>query len=200
VITTMQLHLIMPRCPEINLASYAGYLGAALISGNAITVTRASAFIAHLAHESGELRWWEEIAEGNAYEGREDLGNTESGDGPRYKGHGPIQITGRANHKACGDALGLDLLADPQLLCTPEVGFRGAMWFWNVGAGLRLSRAAQKRVPVGSDLNVIADIPDFVATTLAVNGGTNGLDQRLAYYHRALEVLGIVALWGTRLG
>jgi putative chitinase len=177
--TPEQLKAILPRCPPDKLELYAQHLTEALISGNLDTVTRAAAFIGQLAHESGELRWWEEQADGTAYEGRKDLGNTEPGDGPRFKGHGPIQITGRANHDACGDALGLDLIANPRLLCEPGPGFARAVWFWN-------SRR----------LTPLADQFDIVRITKSINGGLNGFEQRVAHYRRALEVLGRTAKLG----
>jgi len=193
MLTVRQLQMIMPGCPIDKQDSYTTHLNAALISGMLNTVTRAAAFLAQLAHESGELHWWEELADGKAYEGRLDLGNTERGDGAKFKGHGPIQITGRANHLACGQALGLDLIANPRLLCEPGPGFQSSVWFWTVGAGQRLSMAAKARMPAGANLNDIADRPDFEAVTLAVNGGLRGYDQRLIYYRRALEVLGLTA-------
>lgn len=177
--TPEQLKTILPRCPPAKLELYAQHLTEALISGNLDTVTRAAAFIGQLAHESGELRWWEEMADGTAYEGRKDLGNTEPGDGPKFKGHGPIQITGRANHDACGDALGLDLIANPRLLCEPGPGFASAVWFWN-------SRG----------LTPLADQLDMLRITKAINGGLNGFEQRVTYYRRALEVLGLTAKLG----
>lgn len=179
MITAQQLQMIMPKCPKNNLELFADPLSYAIESGNLMTVTRAAAFLGQLAHESGELRWWEEQADGSAYEGRKDLGNTEPGDGPKFKGHGPIQITGRANHDACGDALGLDLITNPRLLCEPEPGFQSAVWFWN-------SRG----------LSALADQLDFMKITKLINGGFNGLEQRVAYYRRALEVLGITASLG----
>jgi putative chitinase len=179
MITAKQLEMIMPKCPKDNLELFTEHLGYALESGNLTTVTRAAAFLGQLAHESGELRWWEEQADGSAYEGRKDLGNTEPGDGPKFKGHGPIQITGRANHDACGDALGLDLITNPRLLCEPVPGFQSAVWFWN-------SRG----------LSALADQLDFMKITKLINGGFNGLEQRVAYYRRALEVLGITASLG----
>lgn len=147
------------------------------------TPLRAAAFVAQLAHESGSFVYFEEIASGRAYDGREDLGNTRavairiakehgSTPGPWWKGHGPIQITGFDNHRDCGDDLGLDLLHSPRLLCKPEHGFRAAGWFWD-----------------GRDLNYYADKQDFLRITKKINGGTNGLEDRKAYYARAKEEL-----------
>ena len=75
------------------------------------TPARIAHFMAQIAHESGGLRWMEEIADGSAYEGRFDLGNTQPGDGKRFKGAGVIQLTGRANYEAFSEFIG-----DPQVM------------------------------------------------------------------------------------
>lgn len=167
------LRLILPHAPATLLSDFLPHIVAAMRENAITTVTRAAAFLGQLAHESAELKYMEEIASGAAYEGRADLGNTQPGDGKRYKGRGPIQLTGRTNYRAAGLALGLDLEAQPQMAALPEVGFRVAGWFW--------SKAG---------LNKLADMPDFRAITRVINGGYNGMEQRLAYYHRALEVIG----------
>lgn len=160
-----QLAAICPRCPD------PGTVSAAL--NNAMTefgVTDHAMFVAQLAHESGEFRYVREIASGLAYEGRKDLGNDEEGDGRRYKGRGYLQITGKANYRECGAALGLDLVAHPELLELPVLAARSAGWFW------------QSRKLNGLSLT---------ACTRRINGGLNGLDQRRAYYLKAREVLGL---------
>lgn len=137
------------------------------------TPLRQAAFLAQIAHESGSLKYVREIASGDAYEGRADLGNTEAGDGVRFKGRGLIQITGRANYRDCGEALGLDLLATPSALEQPANACRSAAWFWN-----------------SRKLNPLADREDFRGITKKINGGYNGWDDRVKYYERAKEVLG----------
>jgi len=132
------------------------------------TKLRHNHFIAQLAHESGEFRYMEELASGAAYEGRKDLGNTQAGDGVRFKGRGLIQITGRANYTAVGKALGVDFLSSPELLETPQYAVISACWFWN-----------------SRNLNVLADKDDFLGITKKVNGGTNGLSDRKMYLDRA---------------
>ncbi len=136
------------------------------------TPARQAAFIAQIAHESGQFRYVRELASGAAYEGRVDLGNTMKGDGVRFRGRGLIQITGRANYKACGAALGLDLILYPELLEQPMYACRSAAWFWK-------SRG----------LNELADAGDQVKITRRINGGTNGLAERLAYFEIAKKVI-----------
>lgn len=135
------------------------------------TPERQSAFLAQVGHESGQLRYVKELASGDSYEGRKDLGNTEPGDGRRYKGRGLIQITGRANYASCGDALGLDLIVEPELLEQPINACRSAGWFWR-----------------SHGLNELADAGDFLRITKRINGGTNGLADRQALYAKAQEV------------
>lgn len=125
---------------------------------------RAEYFLAQVLHESGGLRWFEELADGSAYEGRRDVGNVHPGDGRRYKGRGPIQLTGRANYRWAGAELGLPLEAHPELASHHEVGWRIAALYWKA-----------------HDLNRIADAGDFLLATRRINGGTNGLDDRRRY-------------------
>ena len=170
-----QLRSIMPNLPD---AEYLPHLNAAMAEAYVNTSLRQAAFLAQLAHESGELQWFEEFADGWDYEGREDLGNVYQGDGPRYKGRGPIQLTGRYNYRAAGEALGLDLEGYPEQVATPEVGFRTACWYWTSGSSC-------------GDLNYYADVGDFDTICLCVNGGWNGYQERWAYYNVACQVLGV---------
>ena len=132
---------------------------------------RIAAFLAQIAHESGELRYVREIASGEAYEGRKDLGNVHPGDGKVFRGRGLLQITGRTNYKRCGDALGIDLSGNPSLLEEPDLACRSAAWFWKERG-----------------LNELADKGDFKLITKRINGGYNGWLERLGYYERAKEV------------
>lgn len=168
-----QLKRICPQIAEDLLEPFVDPLNAAMEEfGISDNPGRESAFLAQVAHESGGFYYMQELASGAAYEGRADLGNTEPGDGKRYKGRGPIQITGRANYQACGAALDLDLIGQPELLELPENGCRAAAWFWH-----------------GKHLNELADAGDFLRITKRINGGTNGWEDRLAYYKRAQRVL-----------
>ena len=95
------------------------------------TGLRLAHFMGQCAHESLGFKAMEEIASGAAYEGRADLGNTQPGDGKRYKGRGPIQTTGRANYRRDGRALGIDLERHPKLLSTPSLGLMASTLFWS---------------------------------------------------------------------
>lgn len=144
------------------------------------TVKRAAMFCAQIGHESAGLRYMEELASGKEYEGRRDLGNIHPGDGPRYKGRGPIQITGRANYREVSEwahAKGIVpsrtyFVDHPQQLASHDYGFLGAVWYWTVAR----------------DMNHYADRDDIVGATKAVNGGTNGLDDREMRWHHCLKM------------
>ena len=138
---------------------------------------RQAAFIAQVGHESGRLIYvrelWGPTPTQEGYEGREDLGNTEPGDGFRFRGRGLIQVTGRANYATCGAALCLPLTDSPELLESPSNAAQSAAWFWN-----------------SRNLNDLADIGDFNTITRRINGGLNGLQDRLALYALAKSALG----------
>lgn len=168
------LQAIMPHLPSAKAKLFLGPLNRTMTQNEINTPLRRAAFLAQLAHESGELRYMEEIASGEAYEGRASLGNTQPGDGKRYKGRGPIQLTGRYNYRQAGKALGLDLEGQPEQATDPETGCRIAGWFWNT-----------------RKLNALADAGDFTAITRKINGGLNGQVQRERYYQKAKEIFGV---------
>jgi len=167
-----QLRRIMPNLSQQKAEQYLPHINRAMSEAGITTKNQKAAFLAQLAHESGQLRYMEEIASGSAYEGRRDLGNTQPGDGTRFKGRGPIQLTGRNNYRAAGQALGIDLENNPRRAADPDVGFRTAAWFWK-------SRG----------LNSLAEAGNFREVTRRINGGYNGLSDRQQYYNRALSVL-----------
>ena len=168
------LQSIMPYA-KARIPSFIAPLNAAMQEYHINSPLRQAAFIAQIAHESGELRYVKEIASGAAYEGRKDLGNTQPGDGMRYKGRGLIQITGRNNYAECGKAMGVDLITNPELLETNGLACRSAAWFW-----------------ASRGLNDLADKGDFERITKRINGGLNGYQERLVYHARAKTALGVV--------
>jgi len=139
------------------------------------TRQREAMFIAQLLHESGEFRYLAELG-GNAYLSKYDtgrlaarLGNTPEadGDGQLYKGRGLIQVTGKYNYKKCGEALKLPLLINPELLENPRHAVSSACWYWQ-----------------SSKLNRFADTDNILSCTKAINGGTNGLEDRKQYWEK----------------
>jgi len=140
------------------------------------TPLRVAHFLAQIAHESDGFCTTEEYADGRAYEGRRDLGNVQAGDGPRYKGRGLIQLTGRMNYALTGKALGLDLVGAPLSVNDPITYLLVSCNFWT---RLKINRAC--------------DADDLYEVTRLVNGGLNGLDSRLAYLTRAKALVAPLA-------
>ena len=174
-ITEQQLLQILPNAGS-NAGVFFPALNTAMNRYGIVGTARAAAFIAQVGHESGQLRYvreiWGPTAQQLTYEGRADLGNTVKGDGSKYRGRGLIQITGRANYAACGEALGLDLINKPELLELPQNAAMSAAWFWST-----------------KGLNTLADQGDFPKITRRINGGLNGLEDRLQLWERAKKVL-----------
>lgn len=171
--TPSDLLRIMPYAKP-HIAAFFTPLCSAMDEFEVNTPARQAAFLAQVGHESGQLRYVRELATGAAYEGRVDLGNTESGDGTRFKGRGLIQITGRSNYLRCSMALFNDdrLIHFPELLEDPTNACRSAGWFWQ-----------------SHGLNELADAGNFLRITKIINGGTNGFADRSALYVTAKEVL-----------
>jgi putative chitinase len=138
-----------------------------------LSKARVAAFLAQIGHESGGLRFTIELASGEAYEGRKDLGNVNQGDGSRYRGRGWIQLTGRHNYRQAGKAIKVDLELFPTLAQSNNYMGLIAAWFWH-----------------SRNLNFWADRGDFLTITKLINGGVNGLSDRLNYWERAKTVLG----------
>ncbi|MDO8033568.1 glycoside hydrolase family 19 protein [Janthinobacterium sp. SUN128] len=170
-VTLAQLLAIMPLA-RTRAVAFLAPLNAAMVEFGITTPARQASFLSQVGHESGQLRYVRELASGHAYEGRVDLGNTQRGDGVRFRGRGLLQVTGRANYAACGKALGLDLLAQPELLEQTVNACRSAGWFWQTRG-----------------LNALADAGDQERVTRRINGGVNGLAERLALYREARKVL-----------
>jgi len=192
MLTAEQLKKIMPGLTEKKSSELLPFLQAAMTEFAIEAPARAAAFLAQLAHESGQFRFMEELwgptAAQQRYEPQSSLattlGNTDPGDGRRFKGRGPIQITGRANYRRFGDLLGIQLIADPPRAALPELAFRIAALFWSK-----------------KGLNELADLATddaFREITRRINGGFNGLEQRRTFYAAARSVLGVTTPPATR--
>lgn len=151
------------------------------------TPQRIGGFVSQVGVESEDLKYTKEIASGNAYEGRKDLGNIYPGDGRKFKGRGLIQVTGRKNYRDCSLALFKDdrLERNPELLSSPSCAVESACWYWDV-----------------RNVNSICDKPEdwhkagvhnydkITWISVLVNGGLNGITERRENYARARKVLG----------
>lgn len=174
MIKPAQIKAIMPAATATNIATYSPLLATWMPAYLIYTPIRQAAFLAQIAHESGQLRYVREIADGSTYEGRKDLGNQYPGDGVKFKGRGLIQITGRANYKNISTAFDIDFIKEPALLELPTYACRSACWWWEV-----------------HNLNELADKDDMKGMTRRINGGLNGFADRMVFYARAKKVFGI---------
>lgn len=159
-------------------------IGAVTIQYGISTVLRQAHFIAQICHESDGFCTLHEYASGKEYEGRiKGLGNTQPGDGARFKGRGLIQLTGRANYHVFGALLALPLEENPELACDAAVAVQLACSFWQQ-----------------NHINPFCDLDDIVHVTRRVNGGLNGLDQRKRLLLRAKAALGIPVFGPPKTG
>lgn len=131
------------------------------------TPLRLAHCLAQLAHESAGFRTTEEYASGRAYEGRRDLGNTEVGDGTRYKGRGLIQLTGRYNYRKYGELLGIDIESSPELVRRFPLAMEVSLLYWKLNG-----------------LNELADQDKVRTITRRINGGFNGIADRKNYLNK----------------
>ena len=132
------------------------------------TRLRIAHFLGQTCEESAGFRTTEEFASGKEYNGRADLGNTQPGDSPRFKGRGLLQITGRANYERYGKALGVDLVDNPTTAAEPALSLKIACEYWK-----------------DRNINADCDRDDAQAVTRKVNGGLNGLSERIAFTQKA---------------
>jgi putative chitinase len=173
------LTALMPDATAAAVSRYLQPLMDGMDANGIDTPLRKAHFLAQLGHESCDLRYSQELASGTAYEGRTDLGNTQAGDGPRFKGRGLIQVTGRFNYAAYGRHKDRDFVTPPthNLLATdPELAVDVSCWFWT-----------------RHNLNSIADTDDIRAVTKVINGGYNGLPDREVRLNRAKCFLPLAA-------
>ncbi|WP_218511606.1 AAA family ATPase [Variovorax sp. dw_308] len=172
------LRHIMPGLPAQKAEVYLPYLQVVMHEFGINTPLRQAAFLAIIAHESAELRVLEEIWGPNAfqlkYEMNKSLGNTQPGDGQRFKGRGVVLITGRYNYARFGKLLDMDFISNPELMSTPEVAILIGADFWEE-----------------KGLNKFADVGDISTIQRRVSGGLLRLDGLSKYYQRAKETFGI---------
>ena len=212
LITVDELRRLMPQLSLADAGTYAPLLDAAMREFSIDNKRRRCAFLANLAHESQQLTRWEEnlnykaprlmevfdkyfnpnqarqyahkpkMIAARVYANRMGNGNEESGDGWTYRGRGPIGLTGKTNYLAYSHLLRINLVGDPDLAAHPEHGFRIAAAFWN----------SRKLNALADHLNFKGDKDErevFIEITISINGGMNGLTDRLNYFRVAKQVL-----------
>lgn len=181
VLTPEMLRAIVPSLSATRAAELTPFIEAAFKSAKMTTPRQKAAFIAQCAHETGGFATFREYGSDayfRRYDGRKDLGNTQPGDGARFRGRGALQLTGRTNYKKASLFLFGDtrLLSNPKSVEEPALAFAVSAWFWD-----------------SRKLNGPAEAGDFKLVTRRVNGGYNGYEDRLKYYARALKAYGAPA-------
>ena len=173
-ITLEEFQAIAPNLDEESAREWLPYLNASMAYADIDSEERKAAYLGQITHETDGFNTLEEYASGAAYEWRDDLGNTQAGDGRRYKGRGAIQLTGRANYREIGKRLGVDFEKNPELLETPQYAFLASADYW-------------KR----HDLNTLADKGDFEGITDVINyyDPETHRRKRRQYHAKATSVL-----------
>lgn len=138
------------------------------------TPVRIAHFIGQTMEEAAGYCTLREFASGREYEGRHDLGNTQPGDGVRYAGRSPLQLTGRANYDRVGKELGLPLVDHPEMAEQMPYALEISCAYWR-----------------DHRINALADLDDIEHVTRAINGGWNGIAQRISYTDKAKHALGL---------
>jgi putative chitinase len=164
----------------VDYSQYVDSVGQCLAECECNTVLRIAMWMAQVGTESAGLKYMEEIADGSQYEGRTDIGNTQPGDGQRFKGRGPIQITGRGNYTALSAwAADQNLVPSPTFfvdnptqLASAQYGFMGVTWYWTTQR----------------PMNDAADAGDVKLATQYVNGGYHGLPDRQDRYTKNIAI------------
>lgn len=176
-VSLAQFVAIAPNIPLATAKEYLTLLNQAMREGGIHSRMQQAAFLAQIAHESWQFTRMEERPlrgrpDFNQYDDMRVLGNSQPGDGKRFRGRGVIQLTGRYNYTRASKALDLDLVNNPDLAADPKYAFKIAVWYWN-----------------DHGANAIAESGNFRAVTRLINGAYTNLQDRLSYYHLALRIL-----------
>lgn len=189
-------------CTPAVSSHWAGPISEAMAEFGITTPERIAAFLAQVAHESAGLtrvsenlnyradrllavfpRYFDaenvtlyagdpSAIASRVYANRMGNGPEQTMDGWHFRGRGLIQLTGRDNYRACGNALGVDLIDNPDLLTEADLAARSAAWFWQ-----------------SHGLNELSDAGRFAEITKRINGGTHGQPARVALWEQAKAVL-----------
>lgn len=181
MITVDMLKKLSPKAKDSIVNDIVKYLNIYLLNYEINIPLRIAHFMAQAAHESDGFKtlseYWGPTEAQKRYEGRRDLGNVEKGDGYKYRGRGIFQLTGRANYRQMGKKLNVDLQKEPDLAATGEISVQTALEYWK-----------------SRNLNMYADKDDIKEVTRRINGGYNGLEDRINYLNRAKKIFANVTI------
>jgi putative chitinase len=151
--------------------------------------TERSQFFAQVSHESGNFLFYRELASGKDYDitvnprKAKDLGNDQPGDGPKYKGRGGIQVTGKNNYRECGSYINKNLVAEPALLERSDLGSESAIWYWVKRVRPQMAKRVNSKSYIKSGKpRTPIDFTNTCLVTHIINGGFNGLQDRLVKF------------------
>lgn len=168
----------LPGADQANVTAWLPDINAAMAEAGIDTPQRAAAFLAQVGQETAGFDTLTEYSDGSDYNGRADLGNTQPGDGQKYKGRGGLQLTGRHNYELASQALGVDFVNHPELVADPQYAFATAAWYWT---SHNLNDVADKTNP--------KDPASIDPVSKIINGGSHGQDVRRDHFARACEIL-----------
>lgn len=190
IVEESQIVAILLHAKPANIILYFPFMQKYFAEYGIDTAQRIGGFIAQTAEESANYSAVVEFDSGAAYEGRKDLGNTQPGDGVKFKGRGIIQITGRLNYLSCSHALFGDdrLLTNPEILEQPEFAVASACWFWTKVKGLNVICDKAEDWTIFSN-HFQKTYTKIQWITILINGGLNGIADRTANYAAARRVL-----------
>jgi len=154
------------------------YLQSVFIQAGVTDPIKLAQWMGQCKHESGYFQYLEEIASGSAYEGRSDLGNTQPGDGVKFKGRGFIQCTGRVNYQSMTKYFNVDFVNNPTKMADLEWAAKSVIWFFNVAR----KPGFKNRTMTQPYSDTTAFWEDTLSVSAMVNGGTNGLQERIKFF------------------
>ncbi|MDB5967825.1 MAG: glycoside hydrolase family 19 [Hydrocarboniphaga sp.] len=191
VITPAQLASIAEKKETPRMGALSQWINATCPAYEIDTPQEFSHFLAQACHETDHFNTLREYASGRAYEGRADLGNTQPGDGVRFKGRGIFQTTGRGNYLQLGIKQGRrDLFVNnPELLEQPEYAVWSACEYWTTRNLNDAANHADGDVLKKKYKGNVIDVSPVEFISLSINGGYNGMDERKRFYAIAQRVL-----------
>lgn len=190
MLTEIELKKFSPKTPDNLIPVVCKWFNYYAEKFEVNTPERIAYFLSQLIHESIAFKALRENDTGASYEGRKDLGNIYKGDGVKFKGRGYIQVTGRSNYGVVSKFIFGDnrLLTNPDLLATPQFGMLSAFWYWE---SRELNKYADYPVGYLIKTKKYGFVYPFFWLTVRINGGINGLQDRINNYNRIATILNL---------